>query len=100
MQNPYTKRSVSKITKKPFNYDSKLYVLDEDELSDPMLGHSQYIQIEDEINYKVKKLIKKRTYNWEPVVYDEDTSWAYLFGKAPYDYAVMRKVIKSLFLTL
>lgn len=44
------------------------------------------------LSSEVSEEFYKKNYNWRPVAYDRNKAWAYLFGRAAKEYAVILKV--------
>ena len=62
----------------------------------PGISPEKYDDIKSEIEGKASKTLRRLTYAWKPVEYDEDAAHAYLLAKAPYDYACMKTIMDEI----
>lgn len=48
------------------------------------------------LKQEVRKEYYKKNYNWQPILYDSNTAWMYLFGRGEKEYAAIRQVFNEI----
>lgn len=49
-----------------------------------------------ELSAQISTIFYKNNYNWKPIEYTEATAWAYLYGRAAKEYAIILKIFSEI----
>lgn len=70
----------------PFDYSLTIFT-----------GHDENsCRVKEMIKQEVMNVYHQRNYNWQPILYDSYKAWAYLFGRAAKEYAVIKQVFNEI----
>lgn len=50
----------------------------------------------DALKQEVLRIFYKQNYNWQPIIYDENNAWSYLFGRSVKEYAAIKQVFNEI----